>query len=116
MVGRSKCATGIATAIAVLFVFIPTSIAQARINRLFSFARNTEPFNSAVLDRDDYITAYLNIGIRPETICINDEMNLTAFTERASNVTAIIPMPPNKRCTWTAGSGRRLQLEILCER
>ncbi|MEQ8689533.1 MAG: hypothetical protein RIC89_01680 [Pseudomonadales bacterium] len=56
---------------------------QARINRLFPFARNREPFNATPLDFEDYRNAISNLSIRLEDIHIDDEMNLRAFTERA---------------------------------
>lgn len=56
---------------------------QALVSNLFGFARNTEDFDSAALDWEDFRNAYGNLDIWVDVIHIDDRMNLEAFTKRA---------------------------------
>lgn len=56
---------------------------QALINKLFEFSRSLGDFDRDPLEWEDYRNAYSNLDFWIEDYSVNEDMNLTAFTQRA---------------------------------
>lgn len=55
---------------------------QALVAQLFEFARGESVFTSRKLEWEDFRNAFGNLNIRPDQFVIDDQLNLTAFTQR----------------------------------
>jgi hypothetical protein len=56
---------------------------QARVNKLFDFARNEADFDGTLISWDELKNAFMNLGIHPSDYYIDDKINLEAFSKRA---------------------------------
>lgn len=66
----------------VLSYMFALGLLQARLNRLFSFARNEEQFDNSPLQGDDLLNAYRNLDLRPGDYSHKHMGTLAAFSQR----------------------------------